>query len=78
MGEEQTWSEALRGKTDAQLDAYVDELTETLPADDPTVDEVRAWLRFLRDAADANRPLDSRIEPYRPTCHPVRASAPPP
>lgn len=51
MGEEQSWRTALARMSDAELEEFASELTETLPADDPMIVEVRYWLRRLRDNA---------------------------
>jgi hypothetical protein len=46
-----SWIALLHGMTDEQIDAFAAELTETLPADDPMIVEVRDWLRKVRDTA---------------------------
>jgi hypothetical protein len=43
--------EWLRNADDAMLDQFTDELTETLPPDDPMIAEMRHWLRRMRDTA---------------------------
>jgi hypothetical protein len=50
----ESWTAGLRGMSDEQLDGMLREMTdETLPADDPLVDALRAWLRTLRDEAES-------------------------
>jgi hypothetical protein len=45
-----SWIVWLAEASDRELDAFADELTETLPADDPMIGEVREVLRRFRDA----------------------------
>jgi hypothetical protein len=45
------WRAALARMSDADLDEFAAELTETLPPDGPLIVEVRYWLCRLRDEA---------------------------
>jgi hypothetical protein len=49
MGERDSWRDLLARMSDAELDEFAADLTETLRPDDPMIVEVRYWLRRLRD-----------------------------
>jgi hypothetical protein len=53
LGQGEFWATVLRGMSDEQLDAFVEEFTETLPADDPMIEHVRTALYKLRDGEQA-------------------------